>query len=55
MGLASIYTSMIIGQVKYYFPHINDYPDIGKLLFGSTGYHVVAAMFFLLLVLTTGR
>jgi hypothetical protein len=53
-GLASVYTSLIVGEVKHNNPQITNFAEMGKLLFGNVGYRMVATMLVLLLVLTTG-
>lgn len=50
----AIYTSLVIGETKYRNPHLKDYAEIGRLLFGDVGWYVVATMLVMLLVLTTG-
>lgn len=54
MGFMSIYTSLIIGEVKYCNPQITDYAELGRLLFGKPGYVFVAFMLVMLCILSTG-
>lgn len=54
IGLCCIYTSLIVGETKYRNPHLKDYAEIGRLLFGNAGWYFVAMMLLMLLILTTG-
>ncbi|KAJ5397040.1 hypothetical protein N7509_005153 [Penicillium cosmopolitanum] len=54
IGLIAVYTSYIIGQVKVKFPHISNYPDAGRLMFGRIGYEVIYLMLCLELLLSAG-
>lgn len=52
IGLISVYTGYLVGQVKVKFPDVlHHYADVGQLLFGKVGYEIFSAMFLLLLVL----
>lgn len=46
---------MIVGEVQLRNPRLTDYAEIGRRLFGKPGYVIVAAMFLMLLILSTGR
>lgn len=54
IGLIAVYTSYIIGQVKVKFPHISNYPDAGRQMFGRWGYEIIYAMLCLELLLSAG-
>jgi hypothetical protein len=54
LGLVSIFTSYIIGQVKLKFPHISHYADAGRLLLGRFGYELFGAAMVLELVMVVG-
>ncbi|KAJ5111040.1 hypothetical protein N7532_001575 [Penicillium argentinense] len=54
IGLIAVYTSYIIGQVKVKFPHISNYPEAGRQMFGRIGYEVVYMMLCLELLLSAG-
>lgn len=54
LGLLSIFTSYIIGQVKLKHPHIRHYADAGRMLLGRFGYEVFGAAFVLELILIVG-
>ncbi|KAJ5642198.1 N amino acid transport system protein [Penicillium lividum] len=54
IGLIAVYTSYIIGQVKVKFPHISDYPEAGRLMFGRWGYEIMYIMLALELLLSAG-
>lgn len=54
IGLMSIYTGFIVGQVKLKFPHITNYADAGRLMWGKFGYELFNVMVILQLVLITG-
>ena len=54
LGLIAVYTSYIIGQVKVKFPHISDYPEAGRQMFGRLGYEVIFMMLCLELLLSAG-
>jgi hypothetical protein len=54
LGLISIFTSYIIGQVKLKYPHISHYADAGRLLFGRFGYEIFGAAMVLELVMVVG-
>lgn len=53
-GLMAIYTSDIVGQVKFKFPDVAHYADAGRLLMGRFGYELVGAMFVLQLTFLVG-
>jgi hypothetical protein len=52
IGLIAIYASFVVGQMKLKYPHISDYADAGRMMFGNIGYEIVSAMFVMQLVLT---
>jgi hypothetical protein len=54
LGLVAVYTSYIIGQVKVKYPHISNYPEAGRMMFGRVGYEIVFAMLCLELLLSAG-
>ncbi|KAJ5172126.1 hypothetical protein N7492_004719 [Penicillium capsulatum] len=54
LGLIAVYTSYIIGMVKVKFPHISNYPEAGRQMFGRWGYEIVFAMLCLELLLAAG-
>lgn len=54
IGLMSIYTGYIVGQVKLKFPHITNYADAGRLMWGRFGYELFNVMVILQLVLIIG-
>ncbi|KAJ5907771.1 hypothetical protein N7495_000453 [Penicillium taxi] len=54
IGLIAVYTSYIVGQVKVKFPHVTDYPEAGRLMFGRWGYEILYVMLALELLLSTG-
>lgn len=54
LGLVSIFTSYIIGQVKLKFPHVSHYADAGRLLLGRFGYEIFGAAMVLELVMVVG-
>lgn len=53
-GVAAIYASYIIGQVKLKYPHVQNYVDLGALLGGRVGAGFVATCFVCLATLTIG-
>ncbi|KAJ5210208.1 Amino acid transporter transmembrane [Penicillium cf. griseofulvum] len=54
LGLIAVYTSYVIGQVKVKFPHISDYPEAGRQMFGRWGYEILFMMLCLELLLSAG-
>lgn len=54
LGLMSIFTSYIIGQVKLAFPKTANYAEAGRLLFGRFGYEIFGAALVLELVMVVG-
>ncbi|KAI1061078.1 hypothetical protein LB507_009996 [Fusarium sp. FIESC RH6] len=54
LGLVSIYTSYLVGQVKLKFPHITSYADAGRLLLGRFGYELFGLALILELVMVVG-
>lgn len=54
LGLIAVYTSYIIGQVKVKFPHISNYPEAGRQMFGRWGYELLYVMLCLELLLSAG-
>lgn len=54
LGLIAIYTSYVVGQVKLKYPHVNDYAEAVRLIWGRFGYWLTAVMFVLFLVLLVG-
>ena len=53
MGFLATYCSLNVGEVKFRYPEVMDYPGIGQLMFGKAGYVYFAVSFVLLLTLTT--
>ena len=54
LGLISIFTSYIVGQVKLAFPATANYADAGRLLLGRFGYEVFGAALVTELVMVVG-
>ncbi|KAK3987193.1 transmembrane amino acid transporter protein-domain-containing protein [Cladorrhinum sp. PSN332] len=54
IGLAAMYASYVIGQMKLKYPELQHYTDAGRMMFGKYGYEVISVMFVLQLVFTTG-
>lgn len=54
IGIAAIYTSHIVGQVKLKFPEVSHYADAGRLMGGKWGYEILGAVFVLQLVFLVG-
>ncbi|KAM7198399.1 Transmembrane amino acid transporter domain containing protein [Naviculisporaceae sp. PSN 640] len=54
LGIVAMYTSYVVGQMKLKYPEIAHFADVGRLMFGRTGYEIMGAMFSLQLVFTTG-
>ncbi|CAH0050660.1 unnamed protein product [Clonostachys solani] len=54
LGIATIFTSYIIGQVKLKHPEILHYADAGRMLLGRFGYELFGAAFVLELLFVVG-
>ncbi|QPH06385.1 hypothetical protein C2857_004815 [Epichloe festucae Fl1] len=54
LGLVSIFTSYIVGQVKLRFPETANYADAGRLLLGRFGYELFGLALVLELVMVVG-
>ncbi|KAK4213471.1 transmembrane amino acid transporter protein-domain-containing protein [Rhypophila decipiens] len=54
LGMVAMYTSYVVGQMKIKYPQIAHFADVGKLMFGRTGYEILGVMFSLQLIFTTG-
>ncbi|KAK4034751.1 transmembrane amino acid transporter protein-domain-containing protein [Parachaetomium inaequale] len=54
IGLVALYASHVVGQMKLKYPHISDYPDAGRMMFGSIGYWIVSVMFCCQLIFIVG-
>lgn len=54
LGMVSIFTSYIVGQVKLKFPEVSHYADAGRLLLGRFGYEVFGAALVLELIMVVG-
>ncbi|KAF4974846.1 hypothetical protein FZEAL_8307 [Fusarium zealandicum] len=54
IGIVSIFTSYIVGQVKLAFPDVSHYADAGRLLFGRFGYELFGIALVLELVMVVG-
>lgn len=54
IGLIAIYTSYVVGQVFMKYPHIEQYPDAVRIIWGRFGFELVSVMFTLFLILITG-
>ena len=54
LGLLSIYTSYVVGQVKMRHEHVEHYADAVRLIWGRFGYELTGAMFVMLLTLVVG-
>ncbi|KAF2278677.1 uncharacterized protein EI97DRAFT_440210 [Westerdykella ornata] len=53
LGLVAIYTSYVVGKVKLLYPHIMNYGDAVRLIWGRPGYelaNIMSCIFLLLLV-----
>lgn len=54
LGLITIFTSYLVGQVKLAYPQVSHYADAGRLLFGRIGYELFGAAMVLELVMSVG-
>lgn len=54
LGLVTIFTSYLVGQVKLVYPQVSHYADAGRLLFGRFGYELFGAAMVLELVMSVG-
>jgi len=54
LGLLSIYSSLVVGQVKLKYPHCSHYAEAVRLIFGRIGFEVTSVMFVLVLILILG-
>ncbi|KAL5090783.1 hypothetical protein Trisim1_004089 [Trichoderma cf. simile WF8] len=54
LGLITIFTSYLVGQVKLAYPQVSHYADAGTLLFGRIGYELFGAAMVLELVMSVG-
>ncbi|ETS04877.1 transmembrane amino acid transporter [Trichoderma reesei RUT C-30] len=54
LGLITIFTSYLVGQVKLAYPQVSHYADAGRLLFGRFGYELLGAAMVLELVMSVG-
>ncbi|KAK2041189.1 transmembrane amino acid transporter [Colletotrichum somersetense] len=57
IGMLSIFTSYLVGQVKLAYPHVANYAEAGRLLFGRygrVGYELFGAALVLELVMVVG-
>lgn len=54
LGLVSIFTSYLVGQVKLKYPATANYADAGRLLLGRFGYELFGAAMVLELVMIVG-
>jgi len=54
LGIAAVYSSYVVGQVKLKYPEISHYADAGRLMFGKIGYEIFGFMFTLQLIFIVG-
>jgi hypothetical protein len=54
LGLISIYTSYLVGQVKLKYPNVTHYAEAVGLIGGRVGFEITSVMFILVLVLLLG-
>ncbi|EXL69414.1 hypothetical protein FOPG_14629 [Fusarium oxysporum f. sp. conglutinans race 2 54008] len=54
LGLAAMYASYIIGEVKLKYPELKHYVDMGRLLMGRRGYYIFSFAFVAQLILVVG-
>lgn len=54
LGIAAVYSSYVVGQVKLKFPEVSHYADAGRLMFGRFGYELFGFMFTLQLIFIVG-
>ncbi|KAH7220491.1 transmembrane amino acid transporter protein-domain-containing protein [Fusarium redolens] len=54
LGLAAMYASYIIGEVKLKYPQTKHYVDMGRLLMGRWGYYIFSFAFVAQLILVVG-
>ncbi|KAK0641720.1 transmembrane amino acid transporter protein-domain-containing protein [Cercophora newfieldiana] len=54
LGIAAVYSSYVVGQLKLKYPEITHYADAGRLMFGKIGYEVFGFMFTLQLIFIVG-
>ncbi|KAK0620199.1 putative amino acid transporter [Immersiella caudata] len=54
LGIAAVYSSYVVGQLKLKYPEISHYADAGRLMFGKWGYEIFGFMFTLQLIFIVG-
>ncbi|KAM0258021.1 hypothetical protein ACHAQJ_004064 [Trichoderma viride] len=54
LGLITIFTSYLVGQVKLAYPQVSNYADAGRILFGRFGYELFGLAMVLELVMSVG-
>lgn len=54
IGLIATYAGYIVGAVKIKYPEIENYPDIGRLLLGETGFWIITCAFVVGIMLGVG-
>lgn len=54
LGMITIFTSYLVGQVKLKYPQVSHYADAGRLLFGRVGYELFGIAMVLELVMSVG-
>ena len=54
IGLIATYAGYIVGAVKIKYPEIENYPEIGRLLLGETGFWIITCAFVIGIMLSVG-
>lgn len=54
IGIIATYAGYIVGAVKIKYPHVENYPDIGRLLLGETGFWLITGAFVIAIMLGVG-
>lgn len=54
IGIIATYAGYIVGAVKIKYPHVENYPDIGRLLLGETGFWMITCAFVIAIMLGVG-
>ncbi|KAK4448491.1 transmembrane amino acid transporter protein-domain-containing protein [Podospora aff. communis PSN243] len=54
LGVAAVYSSYVVGQLKLKYPEISHYADAGRLMFGKWGYEIFSFMFTVQLIFIIG-
>ncbi|KAI5463728.1 amino-acid permease [Mariannaea sp. PMI_226] len=53
-GLIAIYAGHNVGELKVKYPQVQNYADVGRLMFGKVGYEVVTIIWLLELIFVSG-